>query len=99
MSRRGIMLANKPAGLEQIKIQSPNFSHRQLGVGGITGVPKSIITCVLQQQEELRNEWTYSTDSRELPTNGSVKVKIQMLKWLSIIGFLSQLDELSLSAV
>jgi hypothetical protein len=41
----------------------------------------------------------YSTDSRELPTNGSVKIKTQMLKWLSIIGSLSQLDELSLSKV
>jgi hypothetical protein len=40
---------------EQIKTQPPNTSHRQLAE--ITGVPKSTIARVVQQQEKLRDEW------------------------------------------
>jgi hypothetical protein len=53
--RRHLKLADKIALLEEIKNQPPNPSRRQLMQ--ITGVPKSTITRVTQQQEELRDEW------------------------------------------
>jgi hypothetical protein len=42
--------------LKKIKNQPPNTSHRQLVE--MTGVLKSTIARVIQQQEKLRDEWT-----------------------------------------
>jgi hypothetical protein len=39
-----------------IKNQPPNTSHRQLVE--ITGVPKSTLAHVIQQQKKLQHEWT-----------------------------------------
>jgi hypothetical protein len=79
MTRRDVTLADKISLSEKIKNQAPNSSHRQLAK--ITGVPKSAITSVSQQQEKLRD--------RELPKNGSVKIRIQMLKRSAISCCLS----------
>jgi DNA-binding IclR family transcriptional regulator len=49
MPRRDLTLADKIALLEQVKNQPPNTGHRQLVE--ITGVPKSTIARVIQQQQ------------------------------------------------
>jgi hypothetical protein len=54
--RRNVTVAEKIALLEKIKNESPGTSHRQLA--DITVAPKSTCTCVIQQQEKLRDEWT-----------------------------------------
>jgi hypothetical protein len=48
------MLADKIAILEKIKNQPLNTSHHHLAE--ITGVLKSAIACVIQQQEKLLDE-------------------------------------------
>jgi ABC-type dipeptide/oligopeptide/nickel transport system ATPase subunit len=50
----------------------------------ISGVLKSTIARVIQQQEKLQ-DGHYAMDNRELPINGSVKVRIQLLKGPSIM--------------
>jgi hypothetical protein len=74
---RYVTFADKTALLEKIKNQLPNTSDHQLAE--ITGVPKSTTACIIQQQEKLR-DGHYAMDNGELPKNGSVKVRIQMLK-------------------
>jgi hypothetical protein len=51
MPRRDLTLADNIALLEQIKNQPPNISHSQLVE--TTGVPKSIIGCIIQWQKKL----------------------------------------------
>jgi hypothetical protein len=49
-SRRDVALTDRIALLEKIKVQSHNLSHHQLAE--ITGVLKSTIARVIQQQEK-----------------------------------------------
>jgi uncharacterized protein YcnI len=59
----------------------------------ITGVLKFTIAHVTLQQEKLQMDGHYAMATMEIPKNGSVKVRIQMLKTPSISGSLLQLDE------
>jgi DNA-binding MurR/RpiR family transcriptional regulator len=54
MPKRGVTIAEKISLFEKIKNQPPNTSHRQLAE--ITGVSKSAVTRVVQQQGKLRVE-------------------------------------------
>ena len=54
MQRNDLTLSNKIALLNKIKNQPPNTSYRRLAE--ITGVPKSTISRVLQQENQLREE-------------------------------------------
>jgi plasmid maintenance system antidote protein VapI len=56
MPRGDLTLTDKIALFGQVKNQPPNTSHRQLAE--ITGVPKSTIARVIQQQEKLQDKWT-----------------------------------------
>jgi hypothetical protein len=83
MPRRDITFAHKIVLLEQIEDQLPNTSHSHLAE--ITGVLKSAISRDVPQQEKLRGMKRHcATDNRELPEIGRVKVRIQMLKSLSV---------------
>jgi hypothetical protein len=76
MPRRGVTVTDKTALFEQIKNQPPNTSHRQLAEA--TGVPT--LHALHNRKSDCEMNGHYATDKRELPRNGSVKVRIQMLK-------------------
>jgi hypothetical protein len=82
MPRRVLTLADKTALLEQIKIQPPNTTHGQLAE--ITGVPKSTVASICSSKRNCEMNGHYAKDNRKFPQNGSVKVRIQMLKRPSI---------------
>jgi hypothetical protein len=56
MQRKDLSLGEKIALLDQIKGHSPNTSRR---LAEITGVPKSTIARLINQQDKLREEWTH----------------------------------------
>jgi hypothetical protein len=84
MSRRNLTLTDKIAVLEQIKNQPRNTSHHHLAE--ITGVPKSTIARIIQQQINCEMNGHYMKDNREFSKSGSMKVRIQMLKRPSVSG-------------
>jgi len=54
MPRRDLILANSTALLGQTNSQPPNISHSWLT--DVTGMPKSTVVCVIQEEEEMREE-------------------------------------------
>jgi hypothetical protein len=82
MPRRDVTLTDKIVLLEQIKNRNPNTSYCQLAE--ITAVPKSTIAHVIQPQENCEMNGHCTMDKMELPKNGSMKVRIQLLKRPSI---------------
>jgi hypothetical protein len=88
MPRRDVTLADKIALLEKIKNQPPDTGHRQLAE--ITGLSKSAIACVMQQQEKLRDQWTLRHGQQGTPQKSKREdkdpdVEEAFNQWFSIV--------------
>jgi hypothetical protein len=88
MPRRYLTLTDKTALLEQIKNRPSNTSHCQ--PAQITGVPKSTIARVMQQEEKLRDEWTLREGQQGISQKQKRKgkepdVEEAVNQWFSIV--------------
>jgi hypothetical protein len=84
MSRRDVTLAVKIALHERIKNQPPNTSHHQLVE--ITGVPKSTVAHIIQQQEKLQDKWTLCNGKQEtLQKKKCEGVEEALNQWFSVV--------------
>ncbi|XP_067126959.1 tigger transposable element-derived protein 6-like [Centruroides vittatus] len=88
MPRRDLTLENRIALLEQIKSQPPNTSHRRLAE--ITGVPKSTIARMIQQQDKLKEEWALCkgqqrTSQKRKRKSKDPDVEEALNQWFSVV--------------
>ncbi|XP_072119240.1 tigger transposable element-derived protein 4-like [Mobula birostris] len=88
MPRKDLTLAEKITVLDQIKSHPPNTTHRQLAV--ITGVPKSTIARLIQQQDKLREEWALcegqqGTSQKRKREGKNPDVEKALNQWFSVV--------------
>lgn len=88
MPRNDFTLSSKIILLNKIKSQPFNLSHRKLAE--ITGVPKSTIARLLQQENQLRKEWALQRGragkSKRKRDGKDPEVEEALDQWFSIVS-------------
>ena len=88
MPRNDLSLTSKIALLDKIKSQPPNTGYRQLAE--ITGVPKSTISRLLQQESQLREEFVLQEGqagtSKRKREGKDPDVEEALDQWFSIVS-------------
>lgn len=85
MPRNELTLGDKIALIDQIKSYPPKTSTRQIAL--LTGVPKSTISRVINQQEKLLEQWALGGKSKKRNRLGkNPDVENALSEWFSTVS-------------